>query len=318
MYDTDGRARTVDYIADEHGFRAVVNTNEPGTAQSYPAGAIINSPYQEPAAPDANPVSIVHEVPVSVSAHIAQVSHPIKSVVSHAVPASTFDHAVLPATFDHAAPVAVAHTIPSTYSTKSVISHDAPVAVAKAVAVPYAHPTRLAYSPKLVASHATAPIAVANSAPLAYSTKSIVSHATPIKTVAHAAPIAITSPVSYSSKSVIANPVPIAKRYVTSPSIFRDYKSIFNGGLRIGDFGYSHGLLGPRFGGLSYNTKLYNYGLQGHGLGGLLYGNPYGYGYHGYGYGNHGYGYGVPGPYMDGFNYGKGTFGYNGLKSFYY
>jgi len=32
--DIDGRARRVDYVADAHGFRATIGTNEPGTATS--------------------------------------------------------------------------------------------------------------------------------------------------------------------------------------------------------------------------------------------------------------------------------------------
>ncbi|GIY70057.1 adult-specific rigid cuticular protein 15.7 [Caerostris darwini] len=49
--DVDGRARRVDYVADALGFRASVNTNEPGTALSAPASAAIVSPYAPPIAP---------------------------------------------------------------------------------------------------------------------------------------------------------------------------------------------------------------------------------------------------------------------------
>ncbi|XP_076334991.1 cuticle protein 14-like isoform X2 [Tachypleus tridentatus] len=37
LTDIDGRARRVEYVADGAGFRAVVKTNEPGTAASAPA-----------------------------------------------------------------------------------------------------------------------------------------------------------------------------------------------------------------------------------------------------------------------------------------
>ncbi|XP_077542713.1 uncharacterized protein LOC144155259 [Haemaphysalis longicornis] len=43
--DIDGRQRRVEYVADAHGFRVIVNTNEPGTAASAPASAVYNSPY---------------------------------------------------------------------------------------------------------------------------------------------------------------------------------------------------------------------------------------------------------------------------------
>ncbi|GIY47805.1 uncharacterized protein CEXT_65551 [Caerostris extrusa] len=55
--DIDGRARRVDYVADGHGFRATVKTNEPGTAASAPAAALIASPYAGPVAPVVNHVA---------------------------------------------------------------------------------------------------------------------------------------------------------------------------------------------------------------------------------------------------------------------
>ena len=39
----DGQDRRVDYVADENGFRAEVDTNEPGTATSAPADAVYRS-----------------------------------------------------------------------------------------------------------------------------------------------------------------------------------------------------------------------------------------------------------------------------------
>ncbi|XP_075750439.1 cuticle protein 14 [Rhipicephalus microplus] len=44
LYDADGRVRIVNYIADKFGFRAMVATNEHGTAASSPAGVGINAP----------------------------------------------------------------------------------------------------------------------------------------------------------------------------------------------------------------------------------------------------------------------------------
>ena len=64
LHDIDGRARRVDYVADGHGFRAVVNTNEPGTAHSAPAAAVIASPYAAPVAP-----VVAHAAPVAPLAH---------------------------------------------------------------------------------------------------------------------------------------------------------------------------------------------------------------------------------------------------------
>lgn len=40
--DANGLTRTVSYVADENGFRANVNSNEPGLISSAPAGATYN------------------------------------------------------------------------------------------------------------------------------------------------------------------------------------------------------------------------------------------------------------------------------------
>ncbi|XP_022666108.1 uncharacterized protein LOC111252452 isoform X2 [Varroa destructor] len=45
--EADGRKRYVEYIADKHGFRVVVRTNEPGTAGSATGTAVIASPYSD-------------------------------------------------------------------------------------------------------------------------------------------------------------------------------------------------------------------------------------------------------------------------------
>jgi len=44
LHDADGRVRIVDYVADKHGFRAKIRTNEPGTANKDPAAAVFNGP----------------------------------------------------------------------------------------------------------------------------------------------------------------------------------------------------------------------------------------------------------------------------------
>ncbi|XP_025016910.1 histidine-rich glycoprotein [Tetranychus urticae] len=42
--DSDGRLRIVEYVADGHGFRAKIKTNEPGTSNKDSAAAIYNGP----------------------------------------------------------------------------------------------------------------------------------------------------------------------------------------------------------------------------------------------------------------------------------
>ncbi|XP_023218189.1 adult-specific rigid cuticular protein 15.7-like [Centruroides sculpturatus] len=72
--DIDGRARRVEYVADAAGFRAIVKTNEPGTALSAPAAAAVASPYTGPIS--GSPAVVAH-VPV---APVAAVATPVAAV----------------------------------------------------------------------------------------------------------------------------------------------------------------------------------------------------------------------------------------------
>jgi len=56
--DAAGVQRTVEYIADVGGFRATINTNEPGTETSNPAAALYN----------ANPIKVAYTAPLKVAA----------------------------------------------------------------------------------------------------------------------------------------------------------------------------------------------------------------------------------------------------------
>ncbi|EEC01924.1 cuticle protein, putative [Ixodes scapularis] len=62
--DAYGRSRRVDYVADGHGFRASVKTNEPGTAASHPAGAV----YQTPVVAKAVVAAPAYHAPAVVAA----------------------------------------------------------------------------------------------------------------------------------------------------------------------------------------------------------------------------------------------------------
>ncbi|KAH9381050.1 hypothetical protein HPB48_017237 [Haemaphysalis longicornis] len=74
LTDADGRVRVVKYVADGHGFRAHIATNEPGTAASHPAAASYNARHAVPAvgygvaAPVAK-VAVAAAVPVAAYAH---------------------------------------------------------------------------------------------------------------------------------------------------------------------------------------------------------------------------------------------------------
>lgn len=151
MHDIDGRARRVDYVADGHGFRAVVNTNEPGTAHSAPAASLTASPYAAPVAPVAHhaPVAVAYSAPVAVA-------HPAPLAYAHGAPLAVPHHA--PVSYAHAAPVAVAHHAPIAYSTSSAVNHVAPavshVATAPVAIARYGHlgASHLAYA-NGIASH---------------------------------------------------------------------------------------------------------------------------------------------------------------------
>ncbi|XP_035214232.1 adult-specific rigid cuticular protein 15.7-like [Stegodyphus dumicola] len=69
IHDIDGRARRVDYVADKLGFRAAVKTNEPGTAASTPAAALIASPYAAP--------SVDHIAPIATAVYGHAVAAPV-------------------------------------------------------------------------------------------------------------------------------------------------------------------------------------------------------------------------------------------------
>ncbi|XP_067145051.1 adult-specific rigid cuticular protein 15.7-like [Centruroides vittatus] len=66
LADIDGRARRVEYVADGAGFRAVVKTNEPGTALSAPAAAAVASPYTGPIS--GSPAVVAHAPVAAVAA----------------------------------------------------------------------------------------------------------------------------------------------------------------------------------------------------------------------------------------------------------
>jgi hypothetical protein len=66
--DAKGLVRVVNYVADALGYRANVDTNEPGTETSAPASAVINSNAVPVAAVLARPVAPLIAAPVPVVA----------------------------------------------------------------------------------------------------------------------------------------------------------------------------------------------------------------------------------------------------------
>lgn len=118
--DPNGITRTVRYVADANGFRATVETNEPGTKTSNPADApFVSSAVEPPPGPPApKPATVVvRPAPRPVVVHATPVVH--AAPVLHAIHAT-------PVTL-HAAPVVHAlHAAPVTFATAH---HATPVAV---------------------------------------------------------------------------------------------------------------------------------------------------------------------------------------------
>jgi hypothetical protein len=133
LRDIDGRVRVVNYVADAGGFRANIQTNEPGVEPKDPAAVLINKA-----------AAIVAAAPVAAP------------VVAHAYAAPAIAHS-------YAAPIAYAPRVASSYSVSTQHVAGAPAVVS------YAAPAVVAAAPAVVSHSYAAPLA----APFAYGTKTI-------------------------------------------------------------------------------------------------------------------------------------------------
>ncbi|XP_055941792.1 fibroin heavy chain-like [Argiope bruennichi] len=134
LADIDGRARRVDYVADGHGFRAVVKTNEPGTAASAPAAALIASPYAGPVAPVVN-----HVAPAAaVVGHAASYPAPL-AVAAPAVAAPVAYGGVLGHGAAIAAPVAYGGVIGHRAAIAAPVAYGGVIGHGAAIAAPVAY-----------------------------------------------------------------------------------------------------------------------------------------------------------------------------------
>lgn len=149
LRDADGRVRVVNYVADGAGFRAAINTNEPGTAPSAPASAAYNAAPAAVAAPTVA-VAASYAAPTAVvaPAQYAHVAH------SHAAPVAHYSYA--PVAHASSYSTAVNHgsvALSSPYAAHPNVHHVANVGhyshVAAPVATPvhhYAHPAVATYA----------------------------------------------------------------------------------------------------------------------------------------------------------------------------
>ncbi|XP_067131151.1 pupal cuticle protein Edg-84A-like [Centruroides vittatus] len=168
LSDADGRTRRVDYVADELGFRASVNTNEPGTMDSAPASVA----YYAEGAPNVvikTPAKVVAPAYAAAPAKViapAYAAAPAK-IITPAAPAKIIapTYSEIPApryvTRLHAAPAYATHFEPA-----PLLSHTKVVAPAYAVAPPppppppryVAHAAPLLTPAKVVAPALHAPL----------------------------------------------------------------------------------------------------------------------------------------------------------------
>ncbi|XP_022697042.1 uncharacterized protein LOC111265004 [Varroa jacobsoni] len=95
LTDIDGRQRVVNYVADGHGFRASIKTNEPGTAPQAAAATSI-------ATPGVAAIAKTIAAPVALAAH-ASYAAPVVAKAPLALGAAGYGHGL---GYAHAAPIA--------------------------------------------------------------------------------------------------------------------------------------------------------------------------------------------------------------------
>lgn len=133
----DGRTRIVNYVADANGFRANIQTNEPGVEPKDPAATLINKAAAVVAAPA--PVAVAAPAPVAVAAP-APLAAPL-APAPLAAPLAPAAYAPAPFAAPIAAPLPLGP--PAAFSYNSVVSHLAgPFALPAPIAAPLAAPLR--------------------------------------------------------------------------------------------------------------------------------------------------------------------------------
>jgi len=134
LRDADGRVRVVNYVADAAGFRANIQTNEPGVEPKDPAAVLINKAAAIVAAPVAAPLA----APVVAHSYAGPIAAPL------------------------AAPVAYAPHVASSYSVSTQHVAPGPAVVAHS----YAAPAVVAAAPAVVSHSYAAPLAAPLAAPV--------------------------------------------------------------------------------------------------------------------------------------------------------
>lgn len=127
LSDADGRRRVVNYIADAAGFRASIQTNEPGVEPKDPADTLINKEGHELAVA---PAPIAHAVAAPLPAPefaplAAPIAHgPLAAPQYAPAPIRSYYPALAP--IAHAAPVVIEEPTPRAFSYSFGSTHLAP------------------------------------------------------------------------------------------------------------------------------------------------------------------------------------------------
>jgi len=130
LSDADGRQRTVHYVADANGFRASIQTNEPGVEPKDPADVLINkggvvavagpAPVYAAPAPVALPAPIL-AAPAPVKGYLAPRAPLALPVQGYAVP--TYSGPIVEAP----TPRAFSYSFGSTHSSGPILAAPAPI-----------------------------------------------------------------------------------------------------------------------------------------------------------------------------------------------
>lgn len=135
----DGRLRTVNYIADDGGFRAAINTNEPGVEPKDPAAVTINKPAIVAAAPVAPvyaaPVAPIVQAPAAPVVQAPIVQAPVAPIVQ--TRAAPIVAASAPIWSPPAAVVQAAPAVPYAYAAPYYSAHPSSIVTTSSWSSPY-------------------------------------------------------------------------------------------------------------------------------------------------------------------------------------
>jgi hypothetical protein len=156
LRDADGRVRVVNYVADAAGFRANVQSNEPGVEAKDPANVLINKAQAIVAAAAPAVVAPAAEVYAAPAVHTNYLSAPVVHHTAHiAAPVQSHSYSVSTQHVSHA-PAFTTHVAAAPLVAAPAVTHThyAAPAFAGHLAAPVAYATKTVHSAApFVATH---------------------------------------------------------------------------------------------------------------------------------------------------------------------